>query len=229
MMKDIITGIRDQQMKRRVPSAELAVHKPEMLYIGCVDARLDPIEDIGIPKGKALIYRNIAALVRPSAQNREQSVNAADALSSGEIPESVSVGAALEFFLNHIEIPASGKKHIVVSGHTDCGGIRACLEGVGEHDHYLPQYLSALSDVRESVLANKDLVTLAERRQALEEASVRQSIENLMSYDVVRQAVEAGEVELHGWVLNTANCQIKEMGEDGKFRLLVGVESQRGR
>src|SRR5437868_5582255 len=92
LSKDIMDVISERQQRRfkTVGHAEtLLPHEPEMLYIGCIDARLDPVKDIGIPQGKALIYRNVGALVPPPAKD----VNAMP-------PEAASLGAALEFFVN---------------------------------------------------------------------------------------------------------------------------------
>lgn len=200
-------------------------HEPEMLYIGCIDARLDPIDDIGIPKGKALIFRNIAALVRacPVESAAQETLDKKAVLAAGEIPENVSIGAALEFFIKHLPAPKDGVKHIVVSGHTNCGGIDACLNDKCAGDTYLPRYFTALEGVRDAVLKNPQLKTRDEQLHALEEASVRQSIENLMSYEVVRKAVEEGRVVLHGWVINTANHHISEMNQaTGIFEELAG-------
>lgn len=220
-MTDIIDAIRLKQQGRKPAGGTLPEHKPEMLYIGCVDARLDPVQDIGIPQGKALIYRNIAALVRPSADPGGDKVDEG-MVTAGEIPESVSIGAVLEFFINHI--PANGKKkHIVVSGHTDCGGIRACLEkDTISGERYLPRYLTALAAARERVLQDGRLRDTEQQRRALEEAAVRESLENLMSYPAVRTAVAEGRLELHGWVINTATQQILELDRDKDCFTLIG-------
>lgn len=222
---DIFDSIRRwQELRPQLPFPSKPLqHRPEMLYIGCIDARLDPINDIGIPKGKALIFRNIAALVRKAngagftaAENVQ--------VSAGEIPESTSMGAALEFFINHIPEPQDGVKHIVVSGHTNCGGIRACLHGVAQpEDKYLPVYLSALRDVRAKVLTECAGHSDDDQLHALEQASVRQSVENLMSYEVVRRAVEEGRLKLHGWVIDTTTQKIMEMNPQGRFEPLVHV------
>src|SRR2546423_1266076 len=84
-------------------------HEPEMLLIGCIDARLN-ITDIGIPYGRALVFRDVAALVA--------------GMSGDGDAEHLSEAAVLEFAVNVMRV-----KDIVVMGHTDCGGIRACLYG----------------------------------------------------------------------------------------------------
>jgi carbonic anhydrase len=101
-------------------------HCPEMLLIGCVDARKDPTSDLGIARGRALILRNIAALIRGASVAPEQRETEA---------------AALEFAVKVMKV-----KHIVVMGHTDCGGIRASLLDVELSS--IKTYLSPLTDLK---------------------------------------------------------------------------------
>ena len=168
--------------------SEASTHAPEMLLIGCVDARLDPKEDIGIPRGKALIYRNIAALV--AGKN------------SGE-GDRLSVAAALEFAINSMHV-----KKIVVMGHTHCGGIRTFLQGDHEDTHHIYDYLKPLEQVRVAAIAKGE--SEEEQARDMEKAAVTFSIENLMSYEVVRVAVEAGRLTLLGWLIDTGNRLIWE-------------------
>lgn len=180
-------------------------HRPEILYIGCVDARLDPIDDIGIDKGAALIFRNIGALVVKH-----------DA-SGDSILSNTSLGAVLEFFLNHIPATSGKAKHIIISGHTDCGGLQACQYNVcSEHDYYLPLYLETLKDVCTRVMdeAKAKQWNDAETVHALEKESVRQSVANLRTYPVVQQAMDEGRLEIHGWIIDTATQRIAEMNPE---------------
>jgi carbonic anhydrase len=142
---DIIQQIRNRQAQSLFPSFEITPeHKPDMLYIGCVDARLAIDSDIGIPQGKAMIFRNIAALVPKCTSNRD-SVKSHHIARNDDIPEDISIGATLELYLNTIPNHNGYKKQIVVSGHTNCGGIKACQHGTGEHQD-LALYLDGLKD-----------------------------------------------------------------------------------
>lgn len=220
-MQDIIMQrIRERQRQAMGPDAAQAPeHKPPVLYIGCSDARIN-VHDIGFEDGEALIFRNIAALVLPTAYQQSSAAEAQAMRESGTIPESVSLGAVLEFFINELPSPQVGVKHIVISGHTQCGGIRACYQGVSGRNPHLSHYLSALEAIKEKVVQAMPGAAEEEKLRALEEESVRQSVRNAMSYDVVREAVESGKVQLHGWVLNTATKRIMEMGSNGKFHAL---------
>lgn len=199
---------------------ELPKHNPEMLFIGCVDARLDPVQDLGIDKGKALITRSIAALIPPHRT-----------LDGEVLPEASSVAATLEFFIKNFPSPEDGVKHIVVAGHTDCGGLKACKNGCGTEYEHLPNYIHLLDEVRETVMAKAKAEGWNDEEilQELERESVRHSIGNLMHYPVVAEAVENGTVQLHGWVLDTATKRIHEMHpETQKFQPMrpqVSLES----
>ena len=174
----------------------IAEHQPEMLLIGCVDARLDPKTDIGIPRGKALIYRNIAALV---------------AGKDGGSGDRLSVAAALEFAVNSMRV-----QKIVVMGHTGCGGIKTFLQGDHEDTHHIYDYLKPLESVRREAIQKGE--SLAEQARDMDKAAVAFSLENLMSYEVVASAVAEKRLQLQGWVIDTGNRLIWEMDPlSGKF------------
>ena len=203
MTKDVIETIRKQQTDLPLlANAEPPRHEPEMLLIGCVDARLNIMSDIGIPNGKAIVFRDIAALVAGTKGDDD--------------PEHLAEAAVLEFAINVMKV-----KHVVVMGHTDCGGIRACLEASDDPAiSHIHKYLAPLADVREQVVSQGgDTVSQA---RAMEQAAVRQSVTNLRTYEVVQKAEAAGKIKLHGWVVNTATKMISEMEpETGEF--LTGV------
>lgn len=211
----VMDDIRQRQASAGLPENYVPPkHQPEILYIGCVDARLDPIDDIGIGKGKALIFRNVGAIVLQATPEDESGKLA---VTEGHVPQNVSIGAVLEFFLNHIALGPSGLKHIVVSGHTDCNGLKACLHSKAKpEDQYLPFYLENLSFVRDRIQKQAAALKWSEVEtvQALEKESVRQSIVNLLSYPVVKHAVEAGTLELHGWIIDTATQRLSEMNPE---------------
>lgn len=173
----------------------LSVHRQtapdaSMLLIGCVDARLNPNEDMGIPEGKALIYRNIAALASGHSQD----------------PALRNLGeeAALEYAIN-----VKGIKDIVIMGHTHCGGINACLcdktqAGQSPALPHLNAYLNPLQSVKIDG-EEPDL-----RARAMEKVAVLHSMNNLLSHDIVREAIAKKGLRIHGWVINTATKRIEE-------------------
>ncbi len=178
-------------------------HKPEMLLIGCVDARISP-EEIGIKKGSALIYRNIAALV---------------AGKDAGMGDRTSVAATLEFAINKMHV-----KKIAVMGHTHCGGINACVSGDHEGTAHIEEYLAPLKHVSDEIAAKGG--SLDEQAREMEKEAVRESLKNLMSYEVVSDAVKAGKLELNGWVIDTGNKLLWEMDKETKEFSPMGAQKQ---
>ncbi len=201
MITDVIDLIRARQNLAIVPQdTQIPLHQPEILLIGCVDARLNPKDDIGIPDGKALIFRNIAALVSGNTE--------------GDLHDHVSEAAVLEFAVDVMKV-----KHIIVLGHTDCGGIKACLKDSLDQVSPIRQYLEPLTSVRKEVLSHGG--NFDAQAKAMEQAAVRQSVINLMTYPAVINAVTEGRLDIHGWVINTATKLINEMNvETGEFSLM---------
>lgn len=196
---DVIDFIRARQAGMPEPESDIPPeHKPQFLLIGCVDARLSIHKDIGFPDGSTLIYRNIAALI--GGKHPAEGV------------ERISEAAALEFAVDVMKV-----KHIAVMGHTDCGGIKACLNGAhDEHTQSIRKYLTPLNETREAVVAHGGNIEAQAR--AMEEAAVRQSVANLMTYPAVAKAVAEGRLVVHGWVMNTGSGRLSEMNPDtGKF------------
>jgi len=173
----IIDLIRQKQSELEDVVATPMPQSPEMLLIGCVDARKDPMADLGIPRGKALILRNVAALVHPEIEGR------------------LTESAALAFAVREIKV-----KHLAVMGHTACGGIRAALKGSPSYS--LRDYLRPINDIKNEVCTHTDEIEA--QAAILECEAVKYSLRSLRSYDYIAAAEAAGELTLHGWVIDIA-------------------------
>ena len=152
----------------------------DTLFISCVDARM-PIDKL-LPPNSAVIKRNIAALV-PEPEGK----GGADMLDT------------LKYALKQKKI-----KRIVVMGHTDCGGICACMDQPQGLPKVL-EYMSPLNKTREEI-AQADLDKPRKYRR-LEQDGVRKSIENLRRYSVVQEAEAAG-LTIEGWLLDVRDQTI---------------------
>ncbi len=174
------------------PRPTLPENHPDTLLVGCIDARLNPKNDIGIPDGNALIYRTIAALVPPN-NNGNSDLN-----------------STLDYAIN-----VKGIKHIAIMGHTRCGGLEACLCHGDEKLPAVHKHLESIHPSRDKIVAD---TTNPSHITSLEDESVRESIRHLMTYPVVREAVEAGKLDLHGWVIDTVTRDLREMDQEtGQF------------
>lgn len=153
---------------------------PDALMIACCDSRVDPAHVTGSGPGEMFVIRNVANLVPPYH------------------PDSAfhGVSAAIEYAVCELEV-----RHIIVLGHSRCGGIHALMEAAekGHSSAFLGRWLSlaepALLRVREQLAgAPQEL-----QQRACEETSILLSMENLMTFPWIRQRVEAGSLKIHGW------------------------------
>jgi len=97
--------------------------------------------------------------------------------------------AAIEFAVLNLQV-----SRIIVCGHSHCGGILALYGGVPAAARNLAQWLEL---GREAALPVAEPGPEVLRRT--EQRAVVLQLERLMDYPMVREAVEAGRLTLHGW------------------------------
>jgi carbonic anhydrase len=149
---------------------------PEALVIGCSDSRV-PVELLAeLDPGDLFVTRNIANIVPPYG--------------TGEM----SVGAVIEYAVLHLHIP-----HIVILGHTDCGGIQA-LDSPPDwsREPHIARWIEHARPAKTKIEASG--LPQEERHLATVRENVLLQLEHLRSYDAVRAGERDGGIRLHGWV-----------------------------
>lgn len=166
---------------------------PKTLIVGCSDSRVDPAIVTQAEPGEIFMVRNVANLVP----------------AFGGAAYGNSVGAAMEYALLHL-----GIAHIVVLGHSQCGGIKALLEGGVEASDCLQGWIagaSAAKEIAETRFRAGKAETLA---QACEQSSILHSLDNLMTYPWIAEHVDRRALTLHGWYFDLSSgvlqCYDKE-------------------
>ena len=169
-----------------VPNAdhyeELATYgqSPETMVISCSDSRVDPETIFSAMPGELFIVRNVASLVPPYETGGKYH----------------GVSTAVEFAVMNLRI-----KHLIVMGHSGCGGIKAALDqsaAIQTEAQFISRWMSMLDDARLSVLASHQNSPQAVRQEALEKEGIKQSIKNLRTFPFVRDQEERGRLALHG-------------------------------
>ena len=167
--------------------------KPEVMVIACSDSRVNPSIIAKAKPGELFIVRNVANLVPPYEPDSHYH----------------GTSAAIEFAVRDLKV-----KHIVVLGHSHCGGIRRLCDGVGDGEtrEFIDDWVSIATQA-----VDKSLEGEARHRQVEREA-VRVSLGNLMTFPWVAEQVEAGDLELHGWLFDLENGDLigHENGPDWK-------------
>jgi carbonic anhydrase len=170
---------------QRLPTEQSRYHElsvrgqfPEVMVIGCCDSRVSPEVIFDAGPGELFVMRNVANLVP---------VYQPDANAHG-------VSAALEYAVSVLRV-----KHIVVLGHAQCGGIRAFIDKAAplSPGDFIGKWMAMFIKPGEKV-EQRDRETMQEFTVRIEKAAVFRSLENLMTFPFVRNAVERGEMALHG-------------------------------
>lgn len=164
---------------------------PSALIIGCSDSRVVPERLLGAKPGDFFMLRNIANIVPPYWQTE------------------IGIVSVLEFAVLDLEIP-----RIIVCGHTDCGGILALDKELDlGHRPALSRWLDLARPAQREIdgfkTAERATNSQAERHRAIVERNVVNQLRNLESYPFVRERLEAGKLELHGWVYYLERPEIR--------------------
>jgi len=96
--------------------------------------------------------------------------------------------AAIEFAVLNLQV-----SHVVVCGHSHCGGIRALYEGAPAQAINLAAWLELGREAALPVQVTPEALRRTEQR------AVILQLERLMGYPMVRERVEQGKLALHGW------------------------------
>lgn len=163
-----------------------AIQEPHFLFIGGHDSRIPSEAITGTKPGEVLMHRNIANQVHPNDLNTL---------------------AVIEYAVEVLDV-----RHIVISGHYGCGGIRAAMRemGHGVIDHWL----HVVREVRQQHAA--ELAALPDdqaREDRLVELNVAKQVFQLARTPIIQRAWSRGQRPiLHGTVYDT---------HDGLLRPLV--------
>ena len=166
--------------------------QPKVLLISCSDSRVDPAILTNAAPGDLFVLRNVANLA-PSYELESKYDGAR---------------SAIEYAVRDLEV-----EHIVILGHAHCGGIKALLKSLSGQsiprdfigdwvsiakegcERYVIEQLGDLNNP----LKEADLENLHEHIHLLERASIRGSLDNLLTYPWIKDRVESGTLQLHGW------------------------------
>ena len=159
---------------------------PPFLFIGCCDSR-KPLDTITVTRpGELFIHRNIANLFTPG---------------------DVASGAVLEYAVLSLEV-----RHIIVCGHTRCGGMGAALRGVD--GGVLGKWLAPVRRLAAQHADELEAIrSPSEREDRLSAINVVAQLENVLRHPCVtrRLAGEGPPLHLHGWVFHVETGRLEAL------------------
>jgi carbonic anhydrase len=176
---------------------------PDVMIVSCCDSRCDPETIFSAKPGELFVVRNVANLIPPFET----------------IGKFHGVSAALEFAALNLRV-----RHIVIMGHTGCGGIKVALEQNAARQTeamFISRWMSMLDDCRMKVLASHQGTDRAAAVAALEREAIKVSIANLRSFPFILELENRGKVALHGALFDIATGSLMVLNQsNGEFHNL---------
>lgn len=168
---------------------------PQYLWIGCADSRVPANELVNLLPGELFVHRNVANVV---------------------VHSDLNCLSVMQFAVDALKV-----KHIIVVGHSNCGGVKAALHDA--RTGLVDNWLRHVQDVRNDHQEWLDSLDAAQRVDALCELNVLEQARNACRTTVVQDAWARGqEIVVHGWVYGLHNGLLEDL------RITAGAAEQVG-
>ncbi len=177
---------------------------PKALFIGCADSRVVPnlITDSG--PGDLFVLRNVGNFVAPYKPDAEFHATA----------------SGIEYAVSALKV-----SNIIICGHTHCGAINSLYEDMSAPAMVHTKKWLSLGE-KAKTMASQSLGKDADKEELLrltERLSIVTQIENLLTYPSVKEKVDSGEINIHGWYYDMEDGSIEYYDpEDTTFKTLQG-------
>ena len=155
--------------------------RPRAMVISCCDSRVHVTSIFGADQGEFFIHRNIANLVPPYQPDGDHH----------------GTSATVEYAVTVLKVA-----HLIVLGHSQCGGVQGCIDMCKGHAPQLEEkesFVGRWMDILKPKFALvSDIAADEEQARALEKHAVVASLENLMTFPFVADSVQDGSLGVHG-------------------------------
>ena len=172
---------------------------PKVMIIACSDSRVNPIIVTHAALGDIFVVNNVANLVPPYKE--------------GKLTHH-STSAAIEYAVNHLHV-----EHIIVMGHSGCGGIRALMSDNEEAEDidqekgaysFIKPWMKIVEEAADFTEEEKERYDEEELLCMCEKRAVLISLNNLATFPWVKKSVLSGHLKIHAWHFDIASGVLLE-------------------
>lgn len=161
--------------------------QPQVMVVACCDSRVDPALILQCDPGDLFVVRNVANIVPPYELDDAHH----------------GTSAALEFGIGTLKV-----RHLILLGHSQCGGIQALLDTSAESKNdFINNWVSIINAKPED---KHDTDQCAK-------SALKQSYQNCMTFPWIKDRIEQGTLLIHLWFFDIKSGQIftyeRERGE----------------
>jgi carbonic anhydrase len=182
-----------EQRPERMQELAARGQSPDVMLIACSDARVDPALLLGSEPGELFMVRNIANLIPPYGPDHGLH----------------GTSASIEYAVRDL-----GVRHIIVLGHSACGGIealRAAMSGKPDAREFMAAWTNIAADA-----CTFDVDGVIPSQQQLELEAIRISLRNLETFPWVVERIEAGVLDARGWWVDLDDGRLCEVSKDSE-------------
>jgi carbonic anhydrase len=162
----------------------LVQQSPQYMWIGCADSRVPANELVDLAPGEMFVHRNVANVV---------------------VHSDLNCLSVMQFAIDVLAV-----RHIIVVGHSGCGGVKAALADrrIGIADNWIRH----VQDVRNRHQDFLIGVPVESRVDALCELNVIEQALNVCQTTVVQDAWARGqELVVHGWFYGLSDGLLQDL------------------
>ncbi|CAO1605378.1 MAG: hypothetical protein LQ349_002209 [Xanthoria aureola] len=159
---------------------------PSTLWLGCSDSRCPETTLLAAQPGDVFVHRNIANVITP---------------------HDMSSQSVIYYAVNYLKV-----QHVVVAGHTSCGGVAAAL-GNNVVGGTMDAWLMPVRELRSQLLESGAFEGVDDKEKGLRlvEANVRRGVDVVRRNPEVLRAMGERGVEVHGVVYDVGTGELREL------------------
>gem|GEM_PF-129215 len=171
---------------------------PEIMVVGCVDSRVDMAILLGARPGTLFTERNVANIVPPFQKDQCRH----------------GTGAALEYGIDKRFLNV---KHLIIVGHSKCGGIKALLTGLDNKKNtfimpWVSQTKAALETLPEAKRTESPMSD--DTVDECAKAALKESYKHCLEYPFIAERVKDGSLIIHVWFFDIGKGMIYMWAKD---------------
>lgn len=169
--------------------------QPKILVIACCDSRVDPAILTNSKPGELFVVRNVANLVPPYDNDTKHH----------------GTSAAIEFAVQGL-----GVQHIIILGHSDCGGIQALLKSKENANDFISSWMAIAKQAKLETLETYKNKSFVEQINQCEKLALITSLNNLTTFPWIKEKMDKKDLMIHGWHFDIKSGQIEYYDKQNK-------------
>lgn len=152
--------------------------QPQTMVVACCDSRVDPALILQCDPGDLFVVRNVANIIPPYEKDEAHH----------------GTSAALEFGICFLEV-----KHLILLGHSQCGGIQALMDSRDTHQNdFITNWVSLIKMPGFNSSCADDYAKVA----------LNKSYENCFTFPWIKEKIMQKKLSIHLWFFDIKMGQI---------------------